>query len=36
MAPYGGEPVRVVLRRFSPPGPVMHLDVLVAPEPPGS
>ena len=31
MAPYGGGPVRVVLRRFSPPGPVMHVDVLVAP-----
>jgi len=36
MAPYGGEPVQVVLRRFSPPGPVMHVDVLVAPKPPGS
>jgi immune inhibitor A len=36
MAPYGGAPVRIVLRRFSPPGPVMHVDVLVAPEPPGS
>jgi immune inhibitor A len=33
MAPYGGEPVRVVLRGFSPPGPVMSLDVLVAPSP---
>lgn len=32
MAPYGGEPVRVVLRNFSPPGPDMTVDVLVAPE----
>ncbi len=31
MAPYGGEPVRVVLRSFSAPGPVMTVDVLVAP-----
>jgi immune inhibitor A len=31
MAPYGGGPVRVVLRNFSPPGPVMTVDVLVAP-----
>jgi len=31
MAPYGGEPVRVVLRRFSPSAPVMSVDVLVAP-----
>ncbi|MGH7893258.1 MAG: hypothetical protein ACREQL_01235, partial [Candidatus Binatia bacterium] len=31
MAPYGGEPVRVVLRNFSPAGPVMQVDVLVAP-----
>jgi immune inhibitor A len=30
MAPYDGEPVRVVLRRFSPSGPVMSVDVLVA------
>jgi immune inhibitor A len=33
MAPYGGEPVRVVLRGFSPPGPFMSVDVLVAPPP---
>jgi hypothetical protein len=31
MAPYGGQPGRVVLRSFSAPGPVMTLDVLVAP-----
>ena len=31
MAPYGGEPGRVVLRNFSPAGPVMQVDVLVAP-----
>lgn len=31
MAPYGGEPGRVVLRGFSAPGPVMTVDVLVAP-----
>jgi immune inhibitor A len=31
MAPYGGEPVRVVLRNFSPSGPEMTVDVLVAP-----
>ena len=31
MAPYGGEPVRVVLRSFSAPGSVMTVDVLVAP-----
>jgi immune inhibitor A len=31
MAPYGGEPVRVVLRNFSPSGPVMTADMLVAP-----
>jgi immune inhibitor A len=31
MAPYGGEPVRVVLRGFSPSGPVLTVDVLVAP-----
>lgn len=30
MAPYGREPVRVVLRNFSPPGPTMTVDVLVA------
>jgi M6 family metalloprotease-like protein len=30
MAPYGGEPVRVVLRSFSPPGALMTVDVLVA------
>jgi hypothetical protein len=35
MAPYGGQPTRVVLRRFSPSAPVMSVDVLVAPsEPP--
>jgi hypothetical protein len=31
MAPYGGEPVRVVFRRFSPSAPIMTVDVLVAP-----
>jgi hypothetical protein len=30
MAPYGGEPVRVVLRSFSPPGALMTVDILVA------
>jgi hypothetical protein len=34
MAPYDGGPVRVVLRGFSPPGPVMGVDVLVAPSEP--
>lgn len=33
MAPYGGEPVRVVLRNFSPAADVMYVDVLVAPAP---
>ncbi len=31
MAPHDGGPTRVVLRNLSPAGPVMHLDVLVAP-----
>jgi len=31
MAPYGGEPVPVVIRNFSPPGRAMRVDVLVAP-----
>jgi immune inhibitor A len=31
MAPYEGGPTRVVLRNFSPAGPVMSVDVLVAP-----
>ena len=31
MGPYGGGPSRVVLRNFSPSGPVMTVDVLVAP-----
>ena len=31
MAPYGGQPERVVLRRFSPSAMVMSVDVLVAP-----
>jgi len=31
MSPYEGGPVRVVLRNLSPAGPVMHVDVLVAP-----
>jgi immune inhibitor A len=31
MAPYDGSPTRVVLRRFSPAGPVMRVDVLIAP-----
>jgi immune inhibitor A len=35
MAPYGGEPVRVVIRNFSPSGPEMRFDVLIAPSPPG-
>jgi immune inhibitor A len=34
MAPYGGQPTRVVLRRFSPSAPVMSVDVLVAPSAP--
>jgi len=33
MAPYGGGPGRVVIRNFSPAGPVMRFDVLVAPAP---
>jgi hypothetical protein len=35
MAPYGGEPVRVVLRGFSAAAPVMSVDVLM-PAPPGA
>jgi hypothetical protein len=31
MAPYAGGPARVVLRNFSPSGPVMTVDVLTAP-----
>jgi len=31
MAPHDGGPTRVVLRNLSPAGPVMRLDVLVAP-----
>jgi immune inhibitor A len=31
MAPYGGEPGRVILRNFSAPGPRMTVDVFVAP-----
>ena len=31
MAPYAGDPTRVVLRNFSPSGPLMTVDVLVAP-----
>ena len=31
MAPYDGGPSRVVIRNFSPPGPEMHFDVLMAP-----
>jgi hypothetical protein len=31
LAPYDGSPVRVALRNFSPAGPVMRFDVLVAP-----
>jgi immune inhibitor A len=34
MAPYGGEPARVVLRGFSPAGPVMTVDVLTPPPAP--
>jgi immune inhibitor A len=34
MAPYGGAPGRVELRGFSPPGPVMQVDVLIAPTDP--
>jgi immune inhibitor A len=30
MAPYDGGPARVALRNFSPPGPVMRFDVVVA------
>jgi immune inhibitor A len=33
MAPYGGQPGRVVLRRFSPSAAVMSVDVLIAPSP---
>jgi immune inhibitor A len=37
MAPYGGQPERVVLRRFSPSAMVMSVDVLIAPSaPPGT
>jgi M6 family metalloprotease-like protein len=38
MAPYGGGPVRAVIRNLSPAGPEMRFDVLVAPggeSPPG-
>lgn len=35
MAPYGGEPVGVVIRNFSPSGDVMRFDVLIA-SPPAS
>ena len=31
MAPYGGGPVRAVIRNLSPPGPEIRFDVLVAP-----
>jgi hypothetical protein len=31
MVPYGGGPVRAVIRNLSPPGPEMRFDVLVAP-----
>jgi hypothetical protein len=31
MAPYGGGPVRAVIRNLSPAGPEMRFDVLVAP-----
>jgi hypothetical protein len=31
MAPYDGGPSRVLIRNFSPPGPEMHFDVLMAP-----
>ena len=31
MAPYGGGPVRAVIRNLSPQGPEMLFDVLVAP-----
>ena len=31
MAPYDGGPSRVVIRNFSPPGPEMRFDVLMAP-----
>jgi len=31
MAPYGGGPVRAVIRNLSPAGPEMQFDVLVAP-----
>jgi immune inhibitor A len=34
MAPYGGQPERVVLRRFSPSAMVMSVDVLIAPSAP--
>jgi len=33
MAPYGGEPVRVVIRNLSPPGRSMSCDILVATAP---
>jgi hypothetical protein len=32
MAPYDGGPGRVVLRNFSPAGPDMRVDVLIAPD----
>lgn len=32
MSPYGGEPVRVVIRNVSPLGPTMQADILVAPD----
>jgi immune inhibitor A len=32
MAPYDGGPARVVIRNISPAGPVMHFDVLMAPD----
>jgi hypothetical protein len=33
MTPYGGGPVRVVIRNVSPAGPMMRADVLMAPPP---
>ncbi|MFN8543081.1 MAG: M6 family metalloprotease domain-containing protein [Candidatus Binatia bacterium] len=35
MAPYGGEPVRIVIRNIAPSGRHMTVDILVAPRGPG-
>jgi hypothetical protein len=33
MAPYDGEPVRVMIRNISPPGRIVRFDVVVNPDP---